>query len=238
MSKHAIILAGGKGTRLKPYTVTMPKPLVPVGKFPILEIIIRQLVYYQFERITITVNHQADIIKAYFGNGEKWHANIDYSFEDKPLGTMGPLTKIRDLQDNFLVMNGDVLTNLNYSDLFEYHILKKNLFTISGFQRVLYSEFGVLEIDHDSHLSGFREKPQIQYTVSMGVYMVNKSILQFIPYGSGFGFDQLMLKLIKENQPVDVKMFDGYWLDIGRPEDYEQAISEFEKNPQYFLPDA
>ncbi len=238
MSKRAIILAGGKGTRLKPYTVALPKPLVPVGKYPILEIIIKQLVYYNFERITITVNHQADIIKAYFGDGQKWRVNIDYSFEDKPLSTIGPLTQIHDLPDDFLVMNGDVLTNLNYSDFFEYHILQKNSFTISGFQRILSSEFGVLEIGQNNKLTGFSEKPQIHYTVSMGVYMVNKSILQYVPVDTFFGFDQLMLKLLTINQPADVKMFNGYWLDIGRPEDYDQAVSEFEKNSLYFLPDA
>ena len=238
MSKRAIILAGGKGTRLKPYTVALPKPLVPVGKYPILEIIIKQLVFYNFNRITITVNHQADIIKAYFGNGKKWHANIDYSFEEKPLSTIGPLTKIQNLPDDFLVMNGDVLTNLNYSDFFEYHLSRKNLFTISGFRRIINSEFGVLELDHDNRLTGFSEKPKIHYTVSMGIYMINKSIMQFVPADTYFGFDNLMLKLIDINQPVDVKIFDGYWLDIGRPDDYEQAVSEFEKNPLQFLPDA
>ncbi len=235
MSKYAIILAGGKGTRLKPYTVALPKALVPIGDFPILEIIIKQLAHQGFERISLTVNHQADIIKAYFGDGRKWNVKIDYSFEDKPLGTMGPLTIIPDLPDDFLVMNGDVLTNLNYHDFYEYHIQHKNLFTVSGYKRTINSEFGVLEIGKNNQLTDFKEKPLIHYNVSMGIYMGNREILKFIPRDLHFGFDQLMLKLIELDKPAQVKIFDGFWLDIGRPEDYQIAINEFEKNPTFFL---
>nr|MQY80069.1 NTP transferase domain-containing protein [Bacteroidota bacterium] len=201
MSKYAIILAGGKGTRLKPYTVALPKALVPIGDFPILEIIIKQLAHQGFERISLTVNHQADIIKAYFGDGRKWNVKIDYSFEDKPLGTMGPLTIIPDLPDDFLVMNGDVLTNLNYHDFYEYHIQHKNLFTVSGYKRTINSEFGVLEIGKNNQLTDFKEKPLIHYNVSMGIYMGNREILKFIPRDLHFGFDQLMLKLIELDKP-------------------------------------
>lgn len=238
MSKRAIILAGGKGTRLKPYTISLPKPLVPLGNYPILEIIVKQLVYNGFDRITLTVSHQADIIKAYFGNGEKWKTTIDYSFEDKPLGTMGPLTCIPDLPQDFLVMNGDVLTNLNYSEFYTLHLRQGNPFTISGFGRTIDSEFGVLDTDKTGLLTGFQEKPKIHYNVSMGIYMVNRSILEYIPKNTSYGFDQLMLQLISKKRPARVIMFDGYWLDIGRPEDYEQAITVFEKNPSFFLPDA
>ena len=237
MSKRAIILAGGKGTRLKPFTIALPKPLVPVGKYPVLEIIIRQLVHSGFSRATLTVNHQADIIQAYFGDGSKWGIDIDYSFEDKPLNTMGPLTLIEDLPDDFLVMNGDVLTNLNYSDFFDYHQKQNNIFTISGFQRNIINEFGVLEIGQEGYLSGFREKPQVNFTVSMGIYMVRKNIMEHIPKNTKFGFDELMLKLLDCKEKVDVRLFEGYWLDIGRPEDYEMAVNEFEQNPGKFLPD-
>lgn len=237
MSKHAIILAGGKGTRLKPYSIALPKPLVPVGKYPVLEIIVRQLVYHGFERATFTVNHQADIIKAYFGDGSKWGIEIDYSLEKKPMNTMGPLTLISELPDQFLVMNGDILTDLNYADFFNDHLRQNDIFTICGFRRSIINEFGVLELSENNYLSGFHEKPRVDFTVSMGVYMVNKEILKHIPPNTSFGFDELMLKLINIKEKVHVKLFDGYWLDIGRPEDYETAVNEFEKNPTIFLPD-
>ena len=236
MSKRAIILAGGKGTRLKPYTIALPKPLVPIGRYPILEIIIRQLVHFGFTRITMTVNHQADIIQAYFGDGSKLGIEIDYSFEDKPMNTMGPLTLIEDLPDNFLVMNGDVLTDLDYAEFYYFHTNQNTIFTISGVRRSIVNEFGVLEIDDAGHLSGFREKPTVDFTVSMGIYMVGKEILKHIPHNTSFGFDHLMLKLLEEKERVRVRNFEGYWLDIGRPDDYEMAVSTFEQNPETFLP--
>ena len=237
MSKRVIILAGGVGTRLKPYTIALPKPLVPVGDYPIMEIIIRQLAHYGFDKITLTVGHLGDIIKAYFGDGRKWNIKIDYSLEEKPMNTMGPLTLINDLPENFLVMNGDVLTNLNFDHFFNYHIQQNNLFSISGYKRNIHSEFGVLEVNKKNYLDGFSEKPIINYVVSMGVYMVNKSILNYIPQNEAFGFDQLMLRLIEKNKPASVKMFNGYWQDIGRPNDYEIAIRDFKNNPSFFLSD-
>jgi NDP-mannose synthase len=232
---RAIILAGGKGTRLKPYTVVLPKPLMPIGEYPILEVIIRQLVHYGFKHITMAVNHQAEIIQAFFGNGEKWGIKIDYSLEDKPLSTMGPLKLIRDLPEDFLVMNGDILTDLNYKQLFEYHVLNKNIFTISACLRELRTEYGVLEIDVKNQLTGFKEKPVIKYNVSMGIYMVNKKILKYIPQGKAYGFDNLMIDLINSGKPVNVKRYEGYWLDIGRPDDYARAIEEFEKMKPMFI---
>ena len=144
MSKRAIILAGGKGTRLKPYTITLPKPLVPIGEKPILEIIINKLKKHGFNHITITVNHFADIIKAFFGDGSKWGLKIDYSLEDKPLGTMGPLTLIDDLPENFLIMNGDVLTDLNFDKFYNDHLLRKSNFTVAAHKRLDKVEYGVL----------------------------------------------------------------------------------------------
>src|SRR5712664_277742 len=145
MEKRVVILAGGLGTRLKPFTVALPKPLVPVGDKPILEIIVHQLVSHGFDHLTIAVNHQAEIIQAYFGSGEKYHANIDYSLERTPLGTMGPLRLIRNLPDNFLVMNGDVLTDIDYAKFIERHIGEKNLMSISATSREQIVDFGVLE---------------------------------------------------------------------------------------------
>lgn len=233
--KRAIILAGGKGTRLRPYTVVFPKPLMPIGDYPILEVIIRQLVQNSFTHITIAVNHQADLIKTFFGDGSKWGIKIDYSLEDKPLSTMAPLKLIKDLPDNFLVMNGDVLTNLNYSEFYEYHIKRNNIFTISSYKREVKSEFGVLELDNQNNLVGFKEKPIERYNVSMGIYMVSKKAIEYIPENTFYGFDHLMLDLIKYKKNPIVKLFDGYWLDIGRPDDYEIAIEEFDKLKDKFL---
>jgi len=230
MSKRAIILAGGKGTRLKPYTISLPKPLVPVGDMPILEIIIRQLSKSGFDHITITVNHLADIIRAFFGNGEKWNVKIDYSLEDRPLSTMGPLKLIHDLPENFLVMNGDVLTDLDFNELYNYHEKNENIFTVSAFAREQKVDYGVLEIGTNNQLINFVEKPTNQYNVSMGVYVANKKILDYIPENQFYGFDHLMLDLIKEGQPATVKVHSGYWLDIGRPDDYEKACNEFDNS--------
>lgn len=226
MSKRAIILAGGKGTRLKPYTITLPKPLVPVGDMPILEIIIRQLKMSGFDHITITVNHMAELIVAFFGDGSKWDVKIDYTLEDKPLSTMGPLTLVSDLPENFLVMNGDVLTDLNFGDFFDFHEKNGNNFTIGSFNRTEKMDYGVLVSDLDNHLTGFEEKPLYNFLVSMGVYMVNHNVVNLIPKNEFFGFDHLMTLLIKRKEFASIYKFNGYWLDIGRPDDYERAVDK------------
>lgn len=232
---RAIILAGGKGTRLRPYTVVLPKPLMPIGEYPILEVIVRQLVYHGFRHITMAVNHQAEIIRSFFNSGSKWGIHIDYSLEKEPLGTMGPLKLIDDLPENFLVMNGDILTNLDFREFHDYHVARRNIFTISAFQREQKTEYGVLEINQHDFLSGFREKPVTKYDVSMGIYMVNRQVLDHIPARRVYGFDDLMSDLLTAQNPAAVKRFDGYWLDIGRPDDYMQAIDEFEDLKHNFI---
>jgi NDP-sugar pyrophosphorylase family protein len=205
MCKRAIILAGGKGTRLRPYTIALPKPLVPIGEKPILEIIITQLISNGFEHITITINHLADIIKAFFGDGSKWGIKIDYSLEEKPLSTMGPLSLLTDLPENFLIMNGDVLSDVDFGELYDFHISKKSIFTISSYVREQKTDYGVLEIDSNDNLSGFKEKPVERYNVSMGIYVANRKILNYIPYNTFYGFDSLMLDLIKNNNLPFIK---------------------------------
>lgn len=235
MSKRAVILAGGKGTRLKPYTISLPKPLVPIGGMPILEIIIRQLAKSGFDHITITVNHMADIISAFFGDGSKWNVKIDYSLEDKPLSTMGPLRLIKDLPENFLIMNGDVLTDLDFGKFYDEHILENNIFTISAYTREEKVDYGVLQTGIDNKLIHFLEKPINKYNVSMGVYMANREILNYIPEDQFFGFDHLMLDLIKNEKPATVKVFSGYWMDIGRPDDYEKASNDIAEKENLFI---
>jgi len=235
MSKRAIILAGGKGTRLKPYTVSLPKPMIPIIEKPVIEIIIQQLVKHGFNHITLTINHMAEIIKAFCGDGSKWGTQIDYSLENKPLSTMGPLKLIRDLPDNFLVMNGDVLTDLNFSDIHDFHINNNNLFTISSYERKQINDYGVLDVNNECLLYNFREKPVHKFEVSMGIYMLNKKVLEFIPENIAFGFDQLMLTMLKEKKNVMIKKHLGYWLDIGRPDDYEQATNDYNKIIKKFI---
>jgi len=235
MSKHAIILAGGKGTRLRPYTVVLPKPLMPIGEYPILEVIVRQLASHGFDHITMAVNHQAELIKAFFGNGEKWNIRIEYSLEDKPLGTMGPLRLIPDLPENFLVMNGDILTDLSFGDFYNEHVKDKRIFTISSHKRQQLIDYGVLELNEKNDLIGFIEKPRTNYEVSMGIYMVSRDVLNFIPEEEAYGFDLLMLDLLKEKHKVAVKSYSGHWLDIGRPDDYMEAIEQFDSMKEKFI---
>ncbi len=232
--KRAVILAGGKGKRLRPYTLVLPKPLMPIGEYPILEVVVRQLIKNGFNHISMAVNHQASLIKTFFGNGEKWSVKIDYFEEKEPLGTMGPLTNIEDLPDNFLVMNGDILTDLDFGSFYEEHTKENSIFTISASERVQKIDYGVLEEDENGYLKGFQEKPNIDFLVSMGIYMLNRKVINMFPK-TFYGFDSLMLDLLQNKQNVSIKKFSGYWLDIGRPDDYEKAIEDFDKMKNTFL---
>ena len=229
MVRRAVILAGGKGARLKPYTTVLPKPLMPIGDYPILEVIIRQLKFFGFNHITLAVNHQAEIIKAFFGDGSNWGLKIDYSFETKPLSTAAPLCLIPDLPENFLFMNGDILSDIDYADFLQRHIKTQNAITISAYMRENMADYGVLDINEDSKLVGFCEKPIAKYLVSMGIYAVNRSILDYIPKDTKFGLDDLMYELLRKKQAVNVIHYNGYWMDIGRSDDYMTAIDDFER---------
>ena len=224
---RVVILAGGRGTRLKPYTVSLPKPLMPIGDSPILEIIIRQLVFAGFERATLAVNHQADILRAYFGDGSKLGLSIDYSLETQALSTMGPLRLISDLPENFLVMNGDILTDLDYRAFFEQHVENGDIFTVSAAGREQKIDYGVLDVGQDGKLTAFTEKPSIPYVVSMGIYCMSAAALKWIPVGRPYGFDNLVVDLLAERVPITVRRHSGYWLDIGRPDDYQQAVEDW-----------
>ncbi len=234
---RAIVLAGGKGTRLLPYTTTIPKPLVPVGDMAIMEIVIRQLANCGFGHITVAVNHQAQLIMAYFEDGKRWGIRIDYSMEDKPLSTMGPIRLISDLPEHFLVMNGDILTDLDYAGFYQSHVDSGAIGTIATYQREAKIDFGVLKYDGEKNvISDFVEKPVEHFCVSMGIYTFSREIIKFIPEGIPFGFDDLILKLIAEKQDIRAHPFSGYWLDIGRPEDYDRANNEFDEIIDRLLP--
>ena len=233
MSDTAVIMAGGLGTRLRPYTVVLPKPLMPLGDKPILGLIIGQLANNGFKRIILAVNHQADIIKAYFGEGSDWGVNIEYVLEKKRLGTMGPLSLIENLPETFLVMNGDVLTDLNYSKFLAEHAQSGYSFSISASNREQQIDYGVLETN-SGKLVSMLEKPIKHFLVSMGIYAVNKDILALIPINEYFGFDNLMAFCLEGAVNVGVVPHEGYWLDIGRPDDYMKAIDDVEKNKDFF----
>lgn len=236
MSKRAVILAGGKGTRLRPYTVVLPKPLMPIGEYPILEVIVRQLAGHGFTHISMAVNHQANIIKAFFEDGERWGVHIDYSLETRSLSTIAPLRLIDNLPDNFLLMNGDILTDMNLASFYDYHVSHRNIFTVAASRRTHVVDYGVLDINDAETLIGFSEKPRMEYLVSMGVYMVNKTLLPLIPTDQPYGFDNMMHDLLARREQVCVRPYDGYWLDIGRPDDYMQAIDEFQQRKASLLP--
>lgn len=227
---RAIILAGGKGTRLRPYTTLIPKPLVPIGgKYSILEIILMQLADAGYTHITLAVNHLANLIQAYFGNGERFGIKIDYSIETIPLNTIGPLTLINDLPENFLVMNGDILCDLNYKMFFEQHVASGADVSVSAFKRDVKVDFGVLEYDAQNRLTSFREKPEYHFDVSMGIYCLNKRAISRLQKGVSYGFDSMMIDGIKNGHHIQIKPFNGFWLDIGRPDDYAYADEHFEE---------
>jgi NDP-sugar pyrophosphorylase family protein len=223
----AVILAGGKGTRLKPYTTVFPKPLMPLGDKPILEIVIGQLKSHGFDEVIITVGHLAELIMTFFGDGSKFGAKIKYSREDKPLGTVGGLGLIKkELNETFLMMNGDVLTTLNYSDLVNYHKRNGAIATIALNKRAVKIDFGVVELDGGNSIVRYTEKPKIDYLVSMGVYVFEPRVLEYIKPTEYLDFPDLIKKLISNGETVKGYVYEGYWLDIGRQDDYEKANRE------------
>lgn len=232
---RVVVLAGGKGTRLRPYTTVFPKPLMPIGDMPILEVVLRQLKCYGFEKITISVNHLADLIQTFFGNGSGLGLDISYCIEDKPLGTAGSISLVKDITDTFLVMNGDLLTTIDYNAMVRKHIESSATATIGIFPREVKIDFGVLDISDSGELIAYKEKPKYEYLVSMGVNVFNKSVLQFIPKGKYLNMPTLMMNLKKAGKKILTFRSDCEWLDIGRPDDYEQAVTKFEQSKENYL---
>lgn len=227
---EAVIMAGGKGTRLKPFTITLPKPLMPVGEHPILAIVLKQLKDSGVNKVTIAVNHMAELIMAFFGNGEKFGLELAYSIEDKPLSTVAPLKLIRNLPEHFLVMNGDILSDIDYRDFFQSHIASGAFLSIATYKRESKIDFGVLDLtEKRDHIIAFREKPSLHFDVSMGIYAFNRNLLEHVPENEPFGIDNLVLCMLKKKLAVHSYPFSGYWLDIGRPDDYEQANRDIVK---------
>ena len=227
---HAVILAGGKGVRLRPYTTCLPKPLVPIGdRYSILEIIMRQLATHGFRTATLAIGHLGHLIRAYVGDGRQWGLDrVDYVTEDSPLGTIGPLLRLRDvLPEHFLVMNGDVLTDLDFADLLARHRESGAGLTVATFERNVKIDFGVLTSKH-GRIVEFSEKPTLDYRVSMGVYGLTSWVLDRYRPGLPLGFDELVLDLLAHDLGPMEYQFAGHWLDIGRPDDYDRANAEFD----------
>ena len=236
--RRAVILAGGLGTRLRPYTTILPKPLMPIGDRPILDIVIRQLARARFERVTIATGYLAELIEAFFGDGSRYGIPIDYFREDEPLGTVGALSLIEGLDEDFLVMNGDVLTDLDYSALLDRHCGGDQAATIAAHLREVQISLGVMHFDDErdsASVTGYSEKPTLNYEVSMGVYCFAPRAIELIQPGERLDFPDLVLRLIAAGDSVKAWRSDSYWLDIGRHDDYEQAQDEFNSRRHQFL---
>ena len=220
---EAVVLAGGKGTRLQPLTAEIPKPLVPIGDRPIIEILLTRMKQCGVSRVHIAVNHLAKLIRDAVGDGERFGLEISYTQEAEPLSTVGPVKTIQTLPEHFLVANGDILTDLDFAKLYDHHIQSGTRLTVAVHQRTSLVDFGVLETDADGMVTSFDEKPKRQVTVSMGIYVFSRELLSDVPEGVSFGFDDLMFQLLEKGEAISTYRYDGYWLDIGRLDDYHQA---------------
>lgn len=237
---RAVILAGGRGTRLAPYTHVIPKPLLPVGETPILEIVLRQLSAAGFDHITLTLGWMAAYFRTFVDQRADLRqlAKIDFVEEQKPTGTAGSLASVEGLGDGpFLVMNGDLLTTLDYGALVDFHRQRKAELTIALHHKPVPIDLGIVETGADGErVTGYVEKPTLRYTVSMGVYVYSPSVLAEIQPDQYLDFPDLTLRLIDQGRPVFGYPNDAYWLDLGRPEDLEQAQQIFAERRDEFLP--
>lgn len=233
----AVILAGGKGTRLVPYTRVFPKSMLPLGDKVILEILLEQIKRSGIDDVVLAVGNLAGIMRAFFQDGKNYHLNITYSLESKPLGTAGPLSQIPDLTETFLVTNGDVLTQLDIGELIRFHKEQKSICTIAMHSRKIHIDLGVIEQKGGNEITGYVEKPTIEYKVSMGIYVFEPKTLDYIPSGEYFDFPHLVKKLLEAGEKVVGYLYTGYWKDLGTPGDYELALDDFDKMRAQFTKD-
>lgn len=226
---RAVLLAGGKGSRLQPLTENLPKPLVCIHDQPIIEILIKQLRKGGVRDITLAVGHLADQIKQQLGDGSQLGVHLDYSIEQEPLSTVGPIKLIENLPEHFIVANSDILTDLDISAVYQNHLDSGAELTVAAVKRSEKIDYGVLSLDNQAQVIGFEEKPRQEVTVSMGIYVFSKSLLEVVPDNRSFGFDQLMLELLKRKMKINGYIHDGYWRDIGRPGDYLKAHRDIDR---------
>lgn len=233
---RTVILAGGKGTRLAPITGVIPKPLLPLGECPILDVLLRQLRLYDFDRVVLAVNYLQELFEAIVGDGQRYGLTVSYVRETAPLGTAGALALIGPPADDLLVMNGDILTTLDYRQFVQFHRARDAAFTVAVNRRRVDVDYGVIEADGHGRVVEYREKPRLDYLVSMGVYAVHARAISHITPGERLDIPDLVKRLLAAGEPVQVFPYDGYWLDIGRPEDYERATREFAEREAELLP--
>lgn len=234
-----VVLAGGQGTRLRPYTTALPKPLVPVGNYPILEILLRQLSAYGFRHVTLAVGHLADLIQAYFKDGRRFGLHLEYAREAQPLGTAGPLAELGPFDRSVLVLNGDLLTTLDFRQVVRHHYVRQAAATIAVTRRNEAVDFGVVETGNGDQVVRFREKPLRSYLVSMGTYVFAPRVLDYLPGQTRVDFPELLDRLLEDGRKVVGYESRAYWMDIGRPADYDQANEDFPAMESAFLdPDA
>ncbi|SCL29036.1 Nucleotidyl transferase [Micromonospora nigra] len=236
---RAVILAGGRGTRLRPFTTSFPKPLMPVGDIPILEILLRQLRAHGVTDVTLLTGHLAYLLEGYFEDGRRLGLRIDYLREERPLGTAGPLRQLAGtLDDDFFVLNGDLLTDLDFTALMARHRAADAPVTVSVYTRAEKIDLGILHLDPAEHVVGYEEKPTLKLDVSMGAYAMSPAALAEIPAEGSYDMPQLVLDLLGRGRRVASRRHEGFWLDIGRVDDYALANRLFSENPAGFLPDA
>lgn len=226
---RAVVLAGGKGTRLRPYTTVFPKPLMPLGDVPILDIVLRQLVSAGFDDITLSVGYLAELVRAYCGDGSRYGVALRYLHEDTPLGTVGPVGLLEDFDGPLLLMNGDILTELPFGKVWEYHNANGGLVTVALNRRPLTINFGVVDAMEGNQIRRYVEKPTLDYLVGMGICVLNPAVAPFIERGKRMDLPDLIAALLAAGKPVVGWETDAYWLDIGRPDDYARAQSDYER---------
>jgi NDP-mannose synthase len=233
----AVVLAGGKGTRLAPYTSVFPKPLMPIGNRAILELVVEHLKLCGFTDITLCVGYLGHLIEAVFDDGASRGIDITYVHEDEPYGTAGPVRLVGASEEPFLVLNGDVITGLDIRELVEYHQRCKNTLTIASTERRTMMNYGVLhietELEDSKRIVAFEEKPEVTSLVSMGFYVLEPAAVRAIPEGQRFDIPELVQALISSGHRVGAYVYDGFWLDIGRHEDYERAVRAWEEDPDF-----
>ncbi len=236
---RAIILAGGRGTRLAPYTTVIPKPLLPVGDIPILEVILRQLAHAGFDHATLALGYMREYFAAFLAQHKSLHQllEIDMVYEEHPTGTAGSLARIEGLNETFLVMNGDILSDLDYRELLDFHRSQKAMLTIATQRKPVKIDLGVLEFDAQQFVRDYIEKPTLHYAVSMGIYIYEPAVLSHIAPDEYLDFPDLVLRLVHSGERVAAFDSKAWWLDLGRPEDLQQATEIFMARRSQFLPD-
>jgi NDP-mannose synthase len=236
--RQAVIMAGGKGTRLHPYSALLPKPLMPLGDMPILELLLRRMKLAGITEVILAVNHLQHLIEAYFGDGSRLGLKIKYKSEDQPLGTAGALgNMIDDLDDTFFLTNGDLLTTLDLKRMIAAHQEWHADASIGVYPRELKIEFGLIEFSSENRLSAYREKPSSKYFVSMGVYLLNREAVRpHVDAACRLDMPELLLKMKASGSDVRCHHDDCVWLDIGRPDDFALAQKLFQDDRDKFLP--